>query len=578
MASSVARLLAVAAAAAAVDAGSALPFYASGDWEPFVGRYAFNITTASAEAQRLFKIGLVLLYNFDQPNARVAFSAALDADAACCMCWWGQAHAHGPFLNHPVVPADGLATALGAAKNASACAAARGLSLKEQVLIEAMRIRYPEDGVVAHQNASYTKYSNALRAAREAHAEVREDPDVMTFDAEGRMILKCDDNGYHFYISHGDDQPPTPAFGTEAISALLRQVLNATANHHAYAAHLLIHSTEMSNAEAVTAVATARYLMANMRLPVQSQHLQHMSSHTFFRTGHYHEAIEANEAAVVTDDAFLSHGKVPYGPGHNVVFLVACAMFGGERAVAYKYVQHMQELYAADPGRPDGPNGAVAWGYPMLVALRFGDWADVQRLDVAPPGNFSGAWPYGYGVVREFALAVAAAHGGDMRVAQGSVDALQALLPEIVAAGGEVASAAQIANHTASAVVAHAAGRLEEAAAALQAAVAIEMAMPYDEPPMWLFPTRECYGQALLDAGDAAAAEKIFRGALYGYSSKAEPNCGWALSGLQRSLEAQPSSAARKAELAKVAEAIAEAWVHADVPLAGPCSLLVPLK
>ena len=39
------------------------------------------------------------------------------------------------------------------------------------------------------------------------------------------------------------------------------------------------------------------------------------------------------------DDAYLQHHWMPYGPGHNSVFLVCCALWGGEKAEAYKYVQ-----------------------------------------------------------------------------------------------------------------------------------------------------------------------------------------------------------------------------------------------
>ena len=30
---------------------------------------------------------------------------------------------------------------------------------------------------------------------------------------------------------------------------------------------------------------------------------------------------------------------MPYGPGHNSAFLVACALWAGDRAAAYKYVK-----------------------------------------------------------------------------------------------------------------------------------------------------------------------------------------------------------------------------------------------
>ena len=39
--------------------------------------------------------------------------------------------------------------------------------------------------------------------------------------------------------------------------------------------------------------------------------------------GYYHDAITSNEAAVKSDDVYLHHGVIPYGPGHNSVFLLS---------------------------------------------------------------------------------------------------------------------------------------------------------------------------------------------------------------------------------------------------------------
>ena len=162
----------------------------------------------------------------------------------------------------------------------------------------------------------------------------------------------------------------------------------ATNQTHPYAQHLLIHSTEMSNAEAETAVQAAAQLLKNMK-GLQNQHLQHMTSHTFLRAGYYHNAVLGNELAVSSDAAYLHHHLIPYGPGHNAAFLVASALWGGERRNAYRYAEVLQQIYTKAPERPDGPDGRHAWGHPMLASLRFGDWARVSEVDVLPPGSCS---------------------------------------------------------------------------------------------------------------------------------------------------------------------------------------------
>merc|ERR1711865_1013334 len=131
-----------------------------------------------------------------------------------------------------------------------------------------------------------------------------------------------------------------------------------------------------------------------------------------------------------------------------------------------------------------------------------------------------------------------------------------------------------IANFTASAVLAHAHGDLSASVELLRQAVDIEMSMPYDEPPNWLLPSRECYGQAQMDAGRLDEAEKTFRASLYGYSFHAEPRCGWALFGLRATLQRQQQHLAtsqRAEEITNLTGQISLVWQHSDVPLTSAC-------
>jgi len=397
----------------------------------------------------------------------------------------------------------------------------------------------------------------------------------MVFDAEAMMVLMCNDTGFHFFTPRGDSLPPVAMPAAEEAFALLRAAQEATGQMHAYAQHLLIHGTEQSNVDAETAVSAAEHLAKNMAAPLQDQHLQHMTGHTFSRTGRYHQAVMGGAAAVRSDAAYLRHGLMPNGPGHDGAFVVAAALYGGERAVAYKYARILRWLFVQNPALVDFPDGSVAWNHPMVVALRFGDWATVRQLDVLPPGNFSVQWPYGYGVVRHFSLAVAAAHLGRLRDADAHVSGLRNLMPSVAATKtAKLISLAHIANHTASAVVAHERGHLELSVEALRLAVEVEMAMPYDEPPSWLLPTRECYGLALMHAGRPEDAEATFRSALYGYSWHAEPHCGWALLGLRMSLSQQQPTPRRLEEIENITQHLDHVWQHADVPIRTPCSIL----
>ncbi len=90
----------------------------------------------------------------------------------------------------------------------------------------------------------------------------------------------------------------------------------------------------------------------------------------------------------------------------------------------------------------------------------------------------------------------------------------------------------------------------------LQAAVAKQDALRYDEPPPWYLPMRQPLGKLLLTAKRPAEAERAFREDLEVY-----PENGWSLWGLEQSLRAQNQTAAAD----EVHARFEKAWKHADV-------------
>jgi TolA-binding protein len=94
--------------------------------------------------------------------------------------------------------------------------------------------------------------------------------------------------------------------------------------------------------------------------------------------------------------------------------------------------------------------------------------------------------------------------------------------------------------------------------AELEAAVEIQDGLGYMEPPSWFYPVRHNLGAALLEAGQAAEAEAVYREDLKQY-----PNNGWSLFGLAESLRAQDKTA----EADKMQQQFELAWQYADVTL-----------
>jgi hypothetical protein len=94
--------------------------------------------------------------------------------------------------------------------------------------------------------------------------------------------------------------------------------------------------------------------------------------------------------------------------------------------------------------------------------------------------------------------------------------------------------------------------------AQLEKALELEMALPYMEPSFWPVPVRPTLGAALLQTGEAAKAEQVFRDDLKAWQRNA-----WSLLGLEQALRAQGK--AQQAD--DVRRQFASAWARADVKL-----------
>ena len=102
-------------------------------------------------------------------------------------------------------------------------------------------------------------------------------------------------------------------------------------------------------------------------------------------------------------------------------------------------------------------------------------------------------------------------------------------------------------------------GHVDVALHRLEAAVAAEDGLRYNEPADWPLPVRHYLGAALLAAGRLDQAEAVYREDL-----KRHPENGWSLFGLAAVLEQRPSP-----EAAAVTARLQKAWSRADLKLTG---------
>lgn len=504
-----------------------------------LGTHEWKVTTNVPRAQEFFNQGLRLLYAFNHAEARRAFREAARLDPNLAMADWGEAMTLAPNLNAPM-SADSARLAFQAIQ--AARRKAGSASRREQMLIDALAARFAADS--PSDRAALDK-AYAVAMARVADA-FPEDPDVRTFYADAVMNTMP----WDYWQKDGSPKPETAK-----LLAALEAVMAAHPKHPG-ANHYYIHAIEASD-NPDRALPSAEVLGALMPA---AGHMVHMPAHIYLRVGRYADAAEANVRAIAADQDYLAQCQaqglypVSYYP-HNLHFLWAAATLEGRKAVAIDAARQVAEKV------PHHHAGALAWTAdfpvtPWLAYVRFGMWTEILTTP-APPESApyaTGIWHYARGVafVARGQLDRAAEERRAVDVMAGH-EAFTTTLKDTPLAGN-----LQIASRIIGGEMAARRGAVDEAVKLLREAVALEDAIPYNEPPVWHHPVRQILGGVLLDAGRAAEAEPIYREDL----ARVREN-GWSLFGLARSLEAQ----GKTQDAAEVRLRFERAWRRADITL-----------
>jgi tetratricopeptide (TPR) repeat protein len=423
-------------------------------------------------------------------------------------------------------------------------AAAPKATAREQALIEALSARYtdpaPED-----RTALDGAYMVAMRAVAQRFPD---DLDIQVLFAESLLDLRP----WRWYTRAGEPEP-----GTEELVSILEAVL-AKAPEHPGAIHYYIHGTEGS-------LAPERAEKYADRLPSLAPglgHLVHMPSHTYFQIGRYHDGVRVNLEAEQADNAYVTQchaqGVYPlaYIP-HNPHFGWACAAMAGQSEQALRLaemtVQHTDTSMLREAGMGTLQHYSVI---PLWAYTRFGRWSTLLSQP-APPADLkypNGVWRYTRG------LAYARTERADL--AQAEWEALRALAADdsleqvTIWDINKASDLLQIAQSALAGEIAATRRDWTTAITHLREAVRREDALNYNEPPDWHFPVRHMLGAVLLQAGQAAEAERVYREDL-----QIHPENGWALMGLANSLVGQSKSGEAKG----VTERFQKAFAHADV-------------
>lgn len=512
-----------------------------------LGDHHMPITTSSDEAQRYFDQGMVLAFGFNHAEAARSFRAAIELDPECAMCHWGLALVLGPNINLPMDPGD-VPEAWRASREAVRLAPAA--TPREQAYVAALAHRYEaEPG--ADRSGLDAAWADAMRGVKNDYPD---DLDAAALFAEAVM----DKNPWNYWEADGSPRPFTPELLETLESVLERDPV------HPLALHLYIHATEASPdpRRAEDEADRLRFLVP------AAGHLVHMPGHTYIRIGRYSDAVMANRRAEAADEDYIStcraQGIYPLGYyPHNSHFRWVAAAFAGMSEEAIEAALKVRSQVS----RPEVAHLHTSqdWAHlqhydasPLFAWARFARWQEIlAEPEPASDLLYSRA-------IRHYARGLALLRTGRADEAPAELAALDAIvaLPELadwkIGGFNSYERVLSLARNVLAGEIAAAAGRTDEAVAALETAREFEDALIYQEPPDWYLPVRQILGAVLLDAGRAKEAEGVYREDLVEL-----PDNGWSLFGLAQALEAQ----GRVDEARELRGRLGEIWHDADFQL-----------
>ncbi|MBN8185685.1 hypothetical protein JF540_03205 [Salipiger thiooxidans] len=532
-----------------------------------LGRFGRSVTTSSETAQLWFDQGLTWLYAYNHEAATRCFRQALEADPDCAMAQWGIAAASGPNYNLPweaMEPGDKV-TALATAHAAlAAIGPDAAMSPVEAQLVEALRKRFPAEPV--EDIAPFLDaYAAAMRALRVAYPE---DCDIAALCAEAMMSR----TPWQLW-DLGTGKAAEGADTVEA-RALLEHAFDTLpgAWDHPGLLHFYIHLMEMSPHPELA----LRHGDRLSTLAPDAGHLLHMATHIDVLCGDYQNVVARNARAIEADRIWVAReGTEDFYTVyrcHNYHFKIYGAMFLGQPAPA---LEAAAELVANLPDEPvlrqfaDWFEAFVPMN--MHVYIRFGMWDAILAEPLPADAELYAMTT----AVMRYARTVAFANKGRSTEADAEAAAF-------VRARDALPESRMLFNNTGRDILGVAEammlgeleykrGNREAGLAHLRRSVALDDALPYDEPWGWMQPTRHALGALLLDAGQYEEAEAVYRADLGLDDTLARacqhPGNVWSLHGLHECLVRR----GEKVESVHVGRQLDKARARAEVPVRASC-------
>ena len=482
-----------------------------------LGKHTRQITTASADTQRWFNMGLNWCYGFNHEEGVACFQRALEFDPDCAMAYWGIAYGAGPFYNMPWrdfgTDEAEACTRLCFDNIAKARALTSGVTDVETELIHAMSARCSKRHPVSNEEFDQwdTDYADSLR---DVYKKYPDDLDVMALFAEA-LITRTPWQLWNVKTN----QPAAGANTLEAIDVCERAIELADESNkpqHPAILHMHVHALEMSPFPE-RAMRSADLLGT---MCPDAGHLNHMPGHIYVLCGEYAKAKSASENAIRADRKYLEYAGAfnfyTTARCHDLHMMMHACMFLGQYQAALSAADEMCETLTAEvlgvQGRPQ--LAATLEGYystAIHVLVRFGKWQEiVEKPMPSDPQLYCVSTAMHY-----YAKGVANAALGNFASAEQNQRDYYASLALIPADrkffNNRALNVLAVAREMLAGELAYHKGEYDVAFEHLRMSVKLDDELNYSEPWAWMHPPRHALAALLSEQGCYEEAEAHYR-------------------------------------------------------------------
>ena len=288
-----------------------------------------KVSSSSSECLELFDTALLHLFNFNHGQAILDCKKTLKFDKDCPMVHFLIAYSNAGHYNNIA----GFDHSEGYEESQKALSLSKTVSLSdwERELIEVQVHRFSSPAVPVPPETLNKNYANVMRDVYRKFGE--NNIEVAAFFAESLMNLAP----WQLWTPYPEYKEGIPETGE--IVKVLEDGLKQFPSHPGLC-HLYIHTMELS-ATPEKAMPCADVLRNTVK---EHGHLLHMASHIDMWVGHYTEATEVNELAVLADKKYMLTSEVENNfykvyRMHTLHFTVWAAMFNGQFSKSLQFAE-----------------------------------------------------------------------------------------------------------------------------------------------------------------------------------------------------------------------------------------------